>query len=481
MSSRAADAASEPSSMSTNGLTHTRKIPFQFDLLDLHCSNPERYPALIESVASDTGLGRYDILFAFPDETLCLDANGVLSGPGADPTVGEDSGFLATFDRWWGRLRQPLSPGRQLPFTGGWFMLLGYELANEIEPGLRLRTDPRQPVAVAMRVPVAVIRDRDTESAWIVAERGCEAKLADIVADIDGLPAATGEAGEAGGALVDGLSEEDPDLFLAAVAAAKRHIAAGDIYQANLSRQWTGMLNPGASPADVYRRLRAMNPAPFAGLVMLPGLTVISSSPERLLWTDGKRVETRPIAGTRPRLPGGPGEQAMRRELQSHPKERAEHVMLIDLERNDLGRVCRPGSVRVDEFMVIESYAHVHHIVSNICGELRSDATPGTIIHSIFPGGSITGCPKVRCMQIIHELENRPRGVYTGAMGYFNRDGSGDLNILIRTMTVTDGELSIATGSGIVADSSPQQELEETRDKARGMLLAVEASPGSKG
>lgn len=471
---------SERSNMSTNGLTHTRKIPFRFDLLDLHCSNPERYPALIESVASDTRLGRYDILFAFPDEVLRLDACGDLTGPRLDPLTGpvtdRRTGFLPAFDRWWQQLRQPVSPVRQLPFTGGWFMLLGYELANEIEPGLRLRTDPRQPVAVALRVPVAVIRDRDTESAWIVAEAGCEARLADVVADLDGLR--TGSA-SAGSHPVVGLSEENPARFLAAVTAAKVHIAAGDIYQANLSRQWHGALRPGASAADIYRRLRMRNPAPFAGLVVLPGLAVISSSPERLLWTDGKRVETRPIAGTRARLPGGPGEQAMRRELHDHPKERAEHVMLIDLERNDLGRICRPGSVRVDEFMVIESYAHVHHIVSNVCGELRDDATPGTIIHSLFPGGSITGCPKVRCMQIIHELENRPRGVYTGAMGYFNRDGSGDLNILIRTMTVTDGELTIATGSGIVADSSPQQELEETRAKARGMLLALEAGPGS--
>ena len=147
--------------------------------------------------------------------------------------------------------------------------------------------------------------------------------------------------------------------------------------------------------------------------------------------------------------------------------------MLIDLERNDLGRVCIPGTVRVDEYMAVESYAHVHHIVSNVCGRLRPTTTPGEMIRAVFPGGTITGCPKVRCMEIIHSLEGRPRGMYTGAMGYLNRDGSADLNILIRTMMTIGDTLSLAAGSGIVADSDPHQELEETRAKAKGLLLAL--------
>jgi anthranilate synthase component 1 len=159
--------------------------------------------------------------------------------------------------------------------------------------------------------------------------------------------------------------------------------------------------------------------------------------------------------------------------LLSHPKEQAEHIMLIDLERNDLGRICRPGSVRVDEFMVLESYAHVHHIVSNIRGELREDVTPGQVIRAVFPGGTITGCPKVRCMEIIAELEQEPRGAYTGSMGYINRDGSMDLNILIRTMTVADDRIRLRAGAGIVADSAPGAELDETRAKARGLLRAL--------
>jgi anthranilate synthase component 1 len=184
-------------------------------------------------------------------------------------------------------------------------------------------------------------------------------------------------------------------------------------------------------------------------------------------------AETRPIAGTRPRF-AGDDDAARIRELVGHPKERAEHVMLIDLERNDLGRVCEPGSVQVDELMTVESYAHVHHIVSNVRGILREDATPGQVIAAVYPGGTITGCPKVRCMQIIAELEATPRGAYTGAIGWLGRDGDLDLNILIRSAEVQGCEAVFRTGAGIVADSVPGRELDETRAKARGLLRALE-------
>ena len=184
-------------------------------------------------------------------------------------------------------------------------------------------------------------------------------------------------------------------------------------------------------------------------------------------------ISTRPIAGTRPRGEDERSDQGLARELRAHPKEQAEHVMLIDLERNDLGRICEPGSVEVDEFMVLESYAHVHHIVSNVRGRLRSDISPGQVIAAVFPGGTITGCPKVRCMQIIGELEGEARGAYTGSLGYLNRDGSMDLNILIRSMEFRADSLVLRAGAGIVADSIPERELEETRAKARGVLRAL--------
>ena len=222
----------------------------------------------------------------------------------------------------------------------------------------------------------------------------------------------------------------------------------------------------------MHARLREANPAPFAGLFAGDGWAVVSSSPERLVSVRGDAVETRPIAGTRPRSPGD-DEAARIRELVGHPKERAEHVMLIDLERNDLGRVCLPGTVEVDELMTVESYAHVHHIVSNVRGRLLPGATPGAVLRAVFPGGTITGCPKVRCMQIIAALEGQGRGAYTGAFGWLNRDGDMDFNILIRSAALEGATLRFRTGAGIVIDSVPQRELDETRAKARGLLRAL--------
>jgi anthranilate synthase component 1 len=202
----------------------------------------------------------------------------------------------------------------------------------------------------------------------------------------------------------------------------------------------------------------------------------LSSSPERLVSIRGNTVSTRPIAGTRPRGATPEADAALVRSLLDNEKERAEHVMLIDLERNDLGRVCAGGSVRVDEYMSVETYAHVHHIVSNVSGLLRNDVSPIGVIRALFPGGTITGCPKVRCMEIIAELEGVGRGAYTGSIGYLNRDGSCDLNILIRTITAQGGLFKFRAGAGIVADSNPAQELAETRAKAEGLLRAL-ASP----
>jgi anthranilate synthase component 1 len=219
--------------------------------------------------------------------------------------------------------------------------------------------------------------------------------------------------------------------------------------------------------------LRATNPSPFAALLRHEDFALLSSSPERLVSIRGNTVSTRPIAGTRPRGATAQADAALVQSLLGNEKERAEHVMLIDLERNDLGRVCAAGSVRVDEYMGIETYAHVHHIVSNVSGRLRNAATPVDVIRALFPGGTITGCPKVRCMEVIAELEGTGRGAYTGSIGYLNRDGSCDFNILIRTITAQDGVFRFRAGAGIVADSNPEQELAETRAKAEGMRRAL--------
>ena len=246
------------------------------------------------------------------------------------------------------------------------------------------------------------------------------------------------------------------------------------MFQVNLSRAWRAQLAAPVAAVDLYRRLRQSNPAPFAALMTLPdGRAVISSSPERLAQVRDGVIRTRPIAGTHPRSDDAGQDRRLAQELLAHPKERAEHVMLIDLERNDLGRVCRTGTVQVPEFMALESYRHVHHIVSEVSGVLRADITPAQVMRAVFPGGTITGCPKVRCMQIIHELEPAPRGAYTGSLGYLNHDGSLELNILIRTLVQDGAEIQLRAGAGIVADSVPERELNETRAKAKGLLAAL--------
>lgn len=443
-------------------------IPWPSDLAALHGLNPSRYPFLLESAADDTALGRYDLLFAFPQDELRLHPDFSLTGQ----HDGTNDRFLDAFDVWWSSQSTQSRPASGLPFSGGWFIVLGYELAQEIEPSLDLRVGTDGPVAIATRVPIAIIRDRRDRRAWIVAESGFDAAVRDVTHDLEYLLKSTRPVARA--CLLDGeIIEDNPNEFIRAIERAQEYIVTGDIFQANLSRQWHGRLSPGVEPIEIYQRLRETNPAPFSGLAVFDDFAVISSSPERLLRVNGDIVETRPIAGTRPRNASVSDDAPMREELIGHPKERAEHIMVIDLERNDLGRICRAGSVEVDELMVVESYSHVHHIVSNVRGRLVDGATPGQTIAAMFPGGSITGCPKVRCMEIINELEDRPRGAYTGAMGYINRDGSGDLSILIRCMTTSGRDVRLATGCGIVTDSDPELELAETRAKAKGLLLAL--------
>jgi len=437
-------------------------------LLRLHERHPARYPVLLESVGGGADLGRYDLLLALPGAMLLQHADGRIEGPTASAGAAR---FLDALDACWRAERVAAEEGATAPFSGGWFLYLGYEVAGEIEPTLRLPRS-RLPRAVAWRMRGAVVRDRRRGTVHLHAEPGLEEQLQREF-DADLATAAGTSRDPSPAAVADGVQEEPPELFLKGVRAVLEAIARGDVYQANLSRGWRARLAPGVTPTELYRRLRAANPAPFAGCAALPGFALLSSSPERLLRIRGGHASTRPIAGTRPRGDSPAHDDALRDELRLNEKEQAEHVMLVDLERNDLGRICRGGSVEVDEFMTIESYATVHHIVSNVRGELRPDVTPGQAIAAVFPGGTITGCPKVRCMELLAELEGTPRDAYTGSMGYLGCDGSLDLNILIRTLAVREGAIEFRTGAGIVADSHPEAELEETRAKARGLLRAL--------
>jgi anthranilate synthase component 1 len=442
-----------------------RELPSVADaaerMLALHARDPVRYPVVLDSAATGGPLGRYSILMAAPGERLILDRDAGLDGPGSGTR------FCERLDAWW-RDSRGLGPPAPWPFAGGWFLYLGYELAQEVEPTLRLPTSPLPIVAMAWRMRAAWVHDHLHGRSVLVAEPGAEADAARLSRDIERPSTDVAEPVLPRSASLD---EDEPAAYLAACRRALAHIAAGDVYQANLARRWRVALAEGQTSGALYRQLRASNPGAFAGMAALPGFSILSSSPERLVRVRGRDIDTRPIAGTRPRR--GHSDAAAIAELTGSPKEQAEHVMLIDLERNDLGRLCEAGTVRVDEFMVVESYAHVHHIVSNVSGRLRPDVEPGDVIRALFPGGTITGCPKVRCMQLIGELEGIGRGAYTGAMGYLALDGSLDLNILIRTMTVRDGQVELRAGAGIVADSEPERELEETRAKARGLLRAL--------
>lgn len=253
------------------------------------------------------------------------------------------------------------------------------------------------------------------------------------------------------------------DNFEKIVRQAKEYISAGDIYQVNLSQRFQTRIEE--QPFEIYKRLRKINPSPFASYFDLGELQLVSCSPERLIKLENGIAETRPIAGTRPVT-------AASQELLLDPKERAEHIMLVDLERNDLGRVCEYGSVKVDETMIVEKYSHVIHIVSNVKGNLRKDKDRFDLIKAMFPGGTITGCPKIRSMEIIEKLEPVKRGPYTGCIGYIMKDKM-DLSITIRTIAVKRDTAYIQVGAGIVADSIPEKEYLETLHKAQAMLEAL--------
>jgi len=441
------------------------------DLLALHRHHPQRYPFLLESLAQDIKIGRYDLLLAFPQEHLQL-RNGLLQGRGSASILGGD--FFAALDHWAAQLPS-VAAQTDVPYCGGWFLLLGYEAVAGIEPSLVLPASPHPlPDALAVRCPAAIIRDHRDDSCVLVAET--PELLQALQSDCDYLRSQDRQptAIPAAPMINAEVIESDPEHFLVGVRRILEYLRAGDIFQTNLSRAWQGQLPAVTDYLDLYRRLCRSNPAPFAGLACWQGSAVLSSSPERLLSIDNGVAQTRPIAGTHGRMIDAAADLQQQKRLTADLKERAEHLMLIDLERNDLGRICVPGSVEADELMVIESYRHVHHIVSNVRGRLRAGVAPGTALRAVFPGGTITGCPKVRAMQIIAELEGEGRGPYTGAMGYLSRCGRLDTNILIRTVVCDGRRFTLRAGAGIVADSDPQTELAETRAKARGMLLALQ-------
>jgi len=352
---------------------------------------------------------------------------------------------------------------------------------------------PQMPEMLIVGMRMLVVIDHATNRSWWVSvidpHQPSRLANAEARARLDGVEALCADA--ANGLRGPRAGEDRPRASLTIeptmtraqfermVCQAQRSIACGDIFQANLSQRF--MARGVGSAWALAQRLRDVNPSPFASFVQAPGWSIASCSPERLVRVDGGRVSTRPIAGTRPRG-CTPHEDAVNSlELLLSDKERAEHLMLVDLERNDLGRICRVGSVRVNELMTLEDYSHVIHIVSNVEGRLRPGVDAVEVLRAMFPGGTITGCPKVRCMELIHQLEPVGRGLYTGSLGWLGFNGDLDLNIVIRTMVVSRDRAWFHVGAGIVADSQPEREYHETLAKAGALMAALQPVSKSTG
>ena len=377
-----------------------------------------------------------------------------------------------------------------IPMTGGYVGFFGYDMVRLIERLPSRPPDPFDlPIAVIGRFDTLVVFDHAQQRVLAIANEiegersmaGAERALSQLsrLLTADAGTRAVAMPGE--GSQHSGRSRRwsesdraslDGARYRAAVRQAKEYIAAGDIFQVVLARRWTVPDSP--APLALYRALRVINPSPYMVLLDLPDASLIGASPEMLVRKVGHKIETRPIAGSRPRGVDHEGDLRLAEDLESDPKERAEHVMLVDLGRNDLGKVGMPGTVRVSSFMEVERYSHIMHLVSNVEADLDSRNDGLDALLACFPAGTLSGAPKIRAMEIIDELEPEARGAYGGAVGYFSFSGDVDTCITIRTLVARDGETSITAGAGIVADSDPATEERETESKAAGLMAAVE-------
>lgn len=445
------------------------------------------YAYLLESVVGGERLGRYSF--------LGIGASEVISASGGLTTITE-RGHARTVPA-----PDPLRPVAEhlsagtvarvkgLPrFVGGAVGYVGYEVASGFEKVPRHENDELDvPDLAFMFTDVIVAFDHARRIMQVIAPvrpgsepaEAYEKGVARIDAVLERL--AEGPAGAQLGRV--GVSAPVPlkqhtshDDFIAQVQAAKEHIAAGDVFQIVLSQRFSAPFE--GDGIDLYRVLRAVNPSPYMFYIRTPEVTLVGSSPEPLVRVEGDQALTRPLAGTRPRGADIAEDGRLRADLLADEKERAEHVMLVDLGRNDLGRVCKPGTVRVDELMEVENYSHVMHIVSNVTGTLADGNDAFDALRATFPAGTVSGAPKIRAMQIIRELEPAARGPYAGTVGYIGVDGAMDMCITIRTVMITGGMAYLQSGAGIVADSDPESEYEETLHKARALHHALELAAG---
>ncbi len=442
---------------------------------------------LLESVSGGEQLARYSFIGIQPRKAFVLRGQTLAVHQGETVDYHEVTDPLAALADELAQMRVEALPG--LPrFSGGLAGYLGYEMMRFFEPSVALNPHAVLPDAIFLLADTVVAFDHafgrlvlianpDAGQDPIAAQAEAGARLDAIQQRLAG-PLPEIAAHPAGGVSTEMQANLTREQFVQAVLRAKQHIAAGDIFQVVLSQRLSRATQ--AEPFEIYRALRRLNPSPymfyfdFGTLAGGEPLRLIGASPEMHVRLEQGTAAIRPIAGTRPRGKTAEEDACLEGELLADPKERAEHVMLVDLARNDLGRVCEYGSVHVPELMQVERYSHVMHIVSQVQGRLRPDLDAFALMRATFPAGTVSGAPKIRAMQIIDRLEGQPRGPYAGAVGYFAADGSLDTCIAIRTLVMQGQQISIQAGAGIVADSDPESEYQETLNKARALAVAVE-------
>ena len=431
------------------------------------------WPIWLDSGAPHTEQGRFDIIVADPIATLVT--RGLVTEITRGDEVMQSHGNPFELLRPWLSVNTSAIPG--IPFAGGAVGYFGYDLARRLERLPTVAEDAENIPDMAIGTyDWAVVVDHQEKKTTLVSH-GAATMTAKRWEEL--VWSFMGDAGTRWTVPFHLLSDVKPDLDLSAYAERfarlKRYIADGDCYQANLTRRFSA--RAGGDPWTAYCELRKLNPAPMAAYLQLPFVQILSSSPEGFLQVRNRQITTKPIKGTRPRQTDPVLDQREMNALRDATKDQAENVMIVDLLRNDLGKVCATGSVRVPALFDIESFAMVHHLVSTVSGNLRDDRDNIDLLRACFPGGSITGAPKLRAMEIIEELEPHRRGVYCGSIGYIGHDGGMDLNIAIRTLIYSEGWVRFWVGGGIVADSVMEEEFQETLDKAKAMLLMLRREP----
>lgn len=444
---------------------------------------------LLESADRGLRVGRYSFLGAGAQRTIKAKGTAVEVEEGDSIEKYESENPLFELRRF--MPARPAPPGALPGFCGGAVGYLGYDAVRRFErlPGMP-EDDLGLPDMAFMIADTALIFDHLKHKAMVISNARVEGDASEAydraISEIDGavkklqstitvspIPSAVPVSGKA---MSGNVSRQD---FERMVDKAKEYISAGDIFQVVLSQRFSAKLE--ADPFDVYRILRTINPSPYMAFIKIDGISLAGASPEPLITVSGRRVATRPIAGTRRRGATDAEDEALAAELLADEKERAEHIMLVDLGRNDLGRVCTPSSVDVEEMMVLEKYSHVMHLVSTVAGELLPSLDALDALKAAFPAGTVSGAPKIRAMEIIDELEPQARGPYAGVYGYLGYSGDLDCGITIRTVIMCDGMAHVQAGAGIVADSVPSREYDECVNKARALFAAVAGANAAAG